>query len=648
MAPLAFPQGALMPNPISHSNSLNSLPANSELQHPLNSLDGRWNARPYSQTIALSPTCRWSSYFFAHLILGSGLAAIAMLFGLVFWRLVDLPRSGQTATKHRASTPVRPMKPRQEIVFELERGQDEQIKDTPNPLVDSRQDLQRDDLRPKEQVVEVPLRFPEPRTADPIPPRLPQVFTADQILAQRLQASEDDLLSQLAAVPELRLLNDSVVQNERQAEQTAQRNLPRMARDNQRAAEKVAHANHIHVHFQVPRAEIIALQHQMGYEVSLRLHEQMRRAALHAGLRLRPGPQSKLPEATAKEMAELSKDLRKLGFVTVPGVANTKRFPSVDPARSADVASEKVSKIQHWCDQRHLENHTGTMPTLIQMLQIENEPTRLLLVRELTRSVRRGATTQLAGRAILDLSPRVRQAAVAGLEGRPSSEYVPILLWGLRYPWPPVADHAAAALRTLKASEAVPSLVGLLDLPWPSAPVLEANTNRYTVRELVRLNHLRNCLLCHAPSLNEDDGLVRGLVPIPGNPLATSTSSSRNYYEGVGDFVRADITYLHQDFSANLSDEDAGRWPREQRYDFVTRLRTVSPTEIADVPASAIYPQRDALLYALRGLTGKDGGDSSARWRSLLDLAAEKTKDQKNHFPLEKFAVSPNDAALPG
>jgi hypothetical protein len=128
-------------------------------------------------------------------------------------------------------------------------------------------------------------------------------------------------------------------------------------------------------------------------------------------------------------------------------------------------------------------------------------------------------------------------------------------------------------------------------------------------------------------------------VPTPGQPLPSQ------YYESQsGDFVRADITFLRQDFSINLPEKDAAPWPNEQRYDFVTRLRTVSPDEVARLPASsADFPQRDAVLYALRGLTGKDLGNSSALWRELLGTSAEKPKGETKSPALEKIAIPTPD-----
>ncbi len=89
-------------------------------------------------------------------------------------------------------------------------------------------------------------------------------------------------------------------------------------------------------------------------------------------------------------------------------------------------------------------------------------------------------------------------------------------------------------------------------------------------RELVRFNHLRNCLLCHAPSHSQTD-LVRGLIPTPGVPIPVEY-----YHRSHGDFVRADVVYLKQDFSVMHHVEDAHPWPAMQRFDYVVRVREVA------------------------------------------------------------------------
>jgi hypothetical protein len=468
----------------------------------------------------------------------------------------------------------------------------------------------------------------------------------DQVFQQRLLASEEELRAQLRAIPEVRLMSDDAVRAARENEKTAQEQLVKWARTKRESAlasvqsamsrmvashvapdARLAVAEAQRVYFEADSAYRQAVattskqRERISHECDLRLHQTLQQTAAQTGLMLRAGPIWLAP-ATAIQVAKLSKDLRDQGFVSLPGVS---------------AVGGKATEFQNWCDRQRLEGKSGTVPTLTQMLQIEDEAKRLVLVRELTRILSENATTQLAVRAIMDLSPAVRRAAVAGLEQRAWPQYAPVLLRGLRYPWPPVADHAAVALRTLRPREAVAPLVDLLDLPSPSAPVLDAATNQYSVYELVRLNHLRNCLLCHAPSASKEDGLVRGLVPTPGEALPV-----QQYYESQeGHFVRADVTFLRQDFSILLPDEQPGPWPHDQRYDFMTRLRTLPPGLGKDLVAlSGTYPQRSAVLYALRGLTGKDCGDSRASWLELLRPTAGNPSAAKERPRLEKIPVS--------
>jgi hypothetical protein len=300
---------------------------------------------------------------------------------------------------------------------------------------------------------------------------------------------------------------------------------------------------------------------------------------------------------------------------------------------------------------------TDAVPTLVQMLQAEDRPVRLLLVELLRGIPGPAASAALAGRAVFDLSAEVREAAVGALADRPRDEYRGLLLDGLRYPWAPAADHAAEALAALNDRGAIPPLAELLAEPDPSAPsprtvrdidraqVLTAawlngawplasvaldehrGTARrtaflpqptdgvrpvkasaheiYAVREVVRVNHLRNCLLCHAVATAATDP-VRGLVPSPGQPLPPP--SAARYYEGRnGTFVRADVTYLRQDFSVPQPVANSGSWPAHQRYDYVVRTRHPTDEELRR-PAPKTYPQREAVRWALRELAAlKDG-----------------------------------------
>src|SRR5207249_486224 len=119
-------------------------------------------------------------------------------------------------------------------------------------------------------------------------------------------------------------------------------------------------------------------------------------------------------------------------------------------------------------------------------------------------------------RALVDLHPDVREAALEALKDRPRVDYEAVLLAGFQYPWAAVADHAAEALIALEMRDCTSKLIPLLDGKDVSRPfTIEVNRQPITVvQELVRINHLGNCLMCHAPSQQRTD-LVRGRVPIP-------------------------------------------------------------------------------------------------------------------------------------
>ena len=228
-----------------------------------------------------------------------------------------------------------------------------------------------------------------------------------------------------------------------------------------------------------------------------------------------------------------------------------------------------------------------------QLFQAEKMPLRLELVKWLQATTGKAASMALAQRAVFDLAYEVRKAAVAGLKDRRRAEYRSVLIKLLRYPWPAAADHAAAALVALADTEAVPDLLDLLDKPDPLAPTQDKN-QKWHVAELVRVNHFGNCLLCHAPSSASEDP-VRGLIPSRSAPIPPV-----QYYDSrSGNFVRADVTYLRQDFSVVLPVKDHGKWPQYQRFDFLVRQselrrrRGGSPeTKRAPGSATGLFPTR--------------------------------------------------------
>src|SRR5262249_28086568 len=151
-----------------------------------------------------------------------------------------------------------------------------------------------------------------------------------------------------------------------------------------------------------------------------------------------------------------------------------------------------------------------------------------------------------------------------------------------------------------------------------------AESKVLVVRELVRINHHHNCLLCHMPAASASIG---GLVPTPGESLPPLFDSTYYWQAPSGSiFVRADITYLRQDFSLMLpvADAEKPRWPSRQRFDFLVRTCTLTPGEIAhfarlrSAEKSQPSEYRRALLHALYMTTGKYFGTTAQQWRQGL------------------------------
>jgi HEAT repeat protein len=330
------------------------------------------------------------------------------------------------------------------------------------------------------------------------------------------------------------------------------------------------------------------------------LDEIARRTDL-AGLPVQQASACKADPERARLIAWISKEVRNLA-----------REP-VSPSTAASFSSRLA--VQDWIG-AHSEFMTeGGIPTLHQMLQVNEEDVRLHFMEALGKMEGPAATAALGKSALYDLSPPVREAAVRALKGQPPKEVRQLLLAGLRHPWAPAADHAAEALAALDDQKVVPDLVAMLDQPDPCAPVHKGN-DPSAVAELVRVNHLGNCLLCHAPSFDVTD-CVRGAVPTPGQ------TPPRTYHDrNRGTFIRADITYLRQDFSVMQPVADAYPWPAVQRFDYLVRNRTLTAAEAVrwemTNPPSTSYPQREAVLFALRELTGLDAGKSALAWRLAL------------------------------
>jgi hypothetical protein len=282
-------------------------------------------------------------------------------------------------------------------------------------------------------------------------------------------------------------------------------------------------------------------------------------------------------------------------------------------------------------DRAHLEDVTlARIAALMQVLAPEPPGVRLGLVKYLSGVAHVEATRALARLALFSAEDEVRQAAIDALKVRRERDYSDILLQGFRYPWPAVARRAADALVKLERTDLVPQLVAVLDEPDPRAPVTKEVDGKKVpvVRELVRVNHHRNCMLCHAPGNTSSVApeTLTAAVPIPNEPLPTPSEGYRNN-ASPDVFVRIDVTYLRQDFSMLQPVADANPWPEMQRFDFLVRTRVLTDAE-ADAYRAKLDPQEPgrlspyhrAALTALRELTGKDTEPTAAGWRRLLGL----------------------------
>jgi hypothetical protein len=361
------------------------------------------------------------------------------------------------------------------------------------------------------------------------------------------------------------------------------------------------------------------------------------------GLPLLTGNLARMGTEEALNLRVLSGRLRLIIQNSIPGV--------VDTLVDARPDHELLRRQLLGTPQQTLWLRPQAISTLRQLLIAEHKNVRLVLVDLLANIDGRLASMVLAERAVFDLDPDVRVAALVALNNRPVAEYQSALVAGLRYPWPAIVDHAAEALVTLNLKSAVPKLAALLDNrdsgdPYP----LNVNqTRRAVVPELVRVNHLRNCLLCHAYSGSPNDP-IRGLVPHAEHTVPLPVGGVQIQTKGWGGggggtstpsvnvitstFVRPDITFLREDFSIIQPVAKHGRlWPADQRFDYLVRLRPLGSQELVawqdKVGAfRTSVPQSDALLFALRELTGEDPGTTPADWKRLYSTITGRRFDK--------------------
>ena len=236
---------------------------------------------------------------------------------------------------------------------------------------------------------------------------------------------------------------------------------------------------------------------------------------------------------------------------------------------------------------------------------------------------------QLALMAVFSTHESVRKDAIEALSVRRERDFTAVLVEALRYPWPAVARNAAEAIVKLDRKDLMPNLVDMLESADPRGPETVEKQGRKltTARELVRVNHHANCMLCHAPAERGKvpDDILDAEVPIPSEPLPHPSDGYGNTESNL--LVRIDVTYLRQDFSAMQAVDEKGPWPAMQRFDFVVRKRELSDAEAEELRSrlekrepGVLSPYQKAAVNALREMTGRDFEAKAEPWRRHLKL----------------------------
>jgi len=391
------------------------------------------------------------------------------------------------------------------------------------------------------------------------------------------------------------------------------------------------------IHFQRPLTKAVKTEHAqlhtaVNIDSVILLNQNKTDAFMEALISKRPdlgglsfamGDACRLkPEAGQQFVAALEVFRKVEGQISPP----SSLFPS---AQQGNQPKEKtlVERYKHEAAEKKIDP-SASVATLMQVLGPEDAKVRLGLAEYLDGVANADATRALAKLAIFSAEPEIRAAAVSALKKREAKDFSEILVAGLTYPWPAVAERATDVMVKLGRKDLVPHLIDVLDRPDPRAPQSREKDGKPVtfVRELVRVNHHHNCLLCHAPAAREKspneetakfEALLTAQVPVP------SESMVAYYRPSVPDIlVRFDVTYLRQDFSIKIKVADAEPWPEMQRYDFLVRTRELTEAEARAYQGllGTASPYRRAVLSALRDLTGLDAEPTAAAWRKLTGL----------------------------
>lgn len=387
----------------------------------------------------------------------------------------------------------------------------------------------------------------------------------------------------------------------------------------------------------IPRIEFLNQKKTDGFIQALIDH----RADL-AGLPFQMGDDCRLNEAKSRMFRDSLEVMRQAFFSNGPSSGGN------DPTagkKYADPFWNAYRTLEQAWEDGELKNHPlqGPIssaalagPTRLRALLhvVAGQPLAMRkgLVKYLAGSPKVESTQALARLALFESDAEIRQAALNALSVRREKDYEAVLLAGLRYPWPVVAQRAAETLVKLERKDVATQLVDLLELPDPRLPRPEKFNGKevFLAKHLVRMNHHQNCLLCHPPVKPHEKVpayVVVGPVAVPGKSLPPTFV----YYGGSSTDirVRTDVTYLRPEFSLMEKVADpVPQWPDTQRFDYLLRTVVMNQKQaeqftsaFKEKTADVADPYQEAVVTALRALTGVDGGTKAAEWRKALKVA---------------------------
>ena len=271
-----------------------------------------------------------------------------------------------------------------------------------------------------------------------------------------------------------------------------------------------------------------------------------------AGMPFLCGPDSKISATAATNMDSLARRYRQY-FGTKPTDKDISQadhlYASLRGAFIPDGTRESP-----WAS-------SEAVPCIRQMIQPDSREMRAMACALLSEIKDPEATAALVQWAVFDTDARNREDAVKALLERDRVEVAKLLAPHLRYPFAPVVEHACEAIAALKLEQSIPDLLAAKDQPDPDAPYeteLPFGMGGTFRREVVRVNHARNCVMCHTPSLDEKEAL-RAAIPDPTRALPPPNSQA--YYGSPGEQIAASTTYLRQYFSLMQPVANPGPWP---------------------------------------------------------------------------------------